>query len=99
MFLIRLSAGGAAVTMTGWRSWSWLITRHAEDTAGTSPRRPPCPPGAGWWSGEQVMTYHEHCVQYLTRLVTDATVTRPGFKLSWVRHECGGRVTAPGEIR
>ena len=23
----------------------------------------------------------------------------PGFKLSWVTHQCGGRVTDPGEIR
>ena len=26
-------------------------------------------------------------------------MTRAGFRLSWVTHECGGRVDSPGEIR
>ena len=35
----------------------------------------------------------------MTRLVTDSSVTRAGFKLSWVTHECGGSLTSAGEIR
>ena len=35
----------------------------------------------------------------MTRLITDSSVTRAGFRLSWVTHQCGGRVTTEGEIR
>ena len=53
---IRLSPGGAAVTMTGCRYWNSPQTRHEAPTVVTNPRRQQCPPGAGWWSGDVTMT-------------------------------------------
>ena len=35
----------------------------------------------------------------VARLVTDASLTRAGFKLQWTTHECGGSLDSPGEIR
>ena len=33
------------------------------------------------------------------KFITDGSITKSGFKLSWTTHQCGGQMDTEGEIR